>query len=116
MDITITTIGALIGLAVAIILIIKNRTCIQYDRRCFCRWVIGGGGTGRNRFLHDNRSTEHYACDSSNRNIGILAGVLIQSGAAVKIADQIIKDFGEKKSIIFSGTCNNDSDSSWCIW
>ena len=28
---------------------------------------------------------------------GILAGVLIQSGAAVKIADQIIRIFGEKE-------------------
>lgn len=46
MDITITTIGALIGLAVAIILIIKkNRTCVQYDSRCFCRWSDWRGRT-----------------------------------------------------------------------
>ena len=115
MDITITTIGALIGLAVAIILIIKK---IEPAYSMIAGAFVGGviGGAGRNRFLHDNRSTEHYACDSSNRNIRNSGRCTdpVRCGSKDRRPDH--QDFWRKKSIIFSGTCNNDSDSSWCIW
>ena len=100
MDITITTIGALIGLAVAIILIIKKiEPAYSMIAGAFVGGVIGGAG------LEGTVSCMITGAQSIMPAIlrivtsGILAGVLIQSGAAVKIADQIIKIFGEKRAL-----------------
>lgn len=100
MDITITTIGALIGLAVAIILIIKKiEPAYSMIAGAFVGGVIGGAG------LEGTVSCMITGAQSIMPAIlrivtsGILAGVLIQSGAAVKIADQIIRIFGEKRAL-----------------
>lgn len=94
MDITITTIGALIGLAVAIILIIKKiEPAYSMIAGAFVGGVIGGAG------LEGTVSCMITGAQSIMPAIlrivtsEILAGVLIQSGAAVKIADQIIRIF-----------------------
>lgn len=100
MDITITTIGALIGLAVAIILIIKKiEPAYSMIAGAFVGGVIGGAG------LEGTVSCMITGAQSIMPAIlrivtsGILAGILIQSGAAVKIADQIIKILGEKRAL-----------------
>lgn len=100
MDITITTIGALIGLAVAIILIIKK---IEPAYNMIAGAFIGGliGGAGLEGTVSCMITGAQSIMPAILRIVtsGILAGVLIQSGAAVKIADQIIKIFGEKRAI-----------------
>lgn len=100
MDITITTIGALIGLAVAIVLIIKKvEPAYSMIAGAFVGGIIGGAG------IEGTVSCMVTGAESIMPAIlriitsGVLAGVLIQSGAAVKIADQIIKIFGEKRAL-----------------
>lgn len=89
-----------IGLAVAIILIIKKiEPAYSMIAGAFVGGVIGGAG------LEGTVSCMITGAQSIMPEIlrivtsGILAGVLIQSGAAVKIADQIIRIFGEKRAL-----------------
>lgn len=101
MEIQITTFGALLGLAVAIILIIKK---IQPAYSLIFGALIGGlvGGAGLVGTVDAMMSGAQGIMPSILRILtsGVLAGVLIQTGAAARIADQIIKILGEKRALI----------------
>lgn len=100
MEIQITTVGALIGLAVAIILIIKK---IEPAYCMIAGALVGGlvGGAGISGTVDSMISGAQGIMPAIIRIVtsGILAGILIQSGAAIKIADGIIKLFGPKKAL-----------------
>ena len=95
MDYSFTTLGALLGLAIAIFLIIKKvqpAYCLILG--ALIGGLIGGGG------LEVTVSTMVSGAASMMSSIlriltsGILAGALIQTGSAQKIAETIAKQDG----------------------
>ena len=101
MDYSFTTIGALIGLAVAIILIIKK---VQPAYSLILGALIGGViGSGNLILTVDTMVSGAQSMISSVLRImtsGILAGTLIKTGAAEKIAEVIVQKLGEKRALI----------------
>lgn len=100
-NITFSTIGALIGLLISIILIIKNfHATYSLIIGALIGGLIGGGS------LLTTVSAMVEGAESMMSSVlrimtsGILAGCLVKTGAAEKIADTIIKKFGEKKAIV----------------
>lgn len=100
MDLQITTFGALLGLAVAIFLIIKKcHPAYSLILGALIGGVIGGAG------LEGTVSTMIDGAKGMMPAIlriitsGVLAGVLIKTGSAAKIADQIVKTLGEKRAL-----------------
>lgn len=101
MDYSFTTIGALIGMAVAIILIIKK---VQSAYSLIFGALIGGViGSGNLILTVDTMVSGAQSMISSVLRImtsGILAGTLIKTGAAEKIAEVIVQKLGEKRALI----------------
>ena len=101
MDYSFTTIGALIGMAVAIILIIKK---VQPAYSLILGALIGGViGSGNLILTVDTMVSGAQSMISSVLRImtsGILAGTLIKTGAAEKIAEVIVQKLGEKRALI----------------
>ncbi len=98
---TFTTYGALIGLALAIILIIKKvHPAYSLILGALVGGIIGGGG------LDGTVSTMISGAQGMMSSIlriltsGILAGALIKTGSAEKIADVIVKKLGEKFALV----------------
>lgn len=100
MDLQFTTLGALIGLVVAIILIIKKvQPAYGLILGALIGGLIGGGG------LAGTVSTMVSGAGSMMSSVlriltsGILAGALIKTGAAQKIAETIVDTIGEKRAV-----------------
>ena len=98
---TFTTYGALIGLAISIILIIKKvHPAYSLILGALLGGLIGGGG------LDTTVSTMISCAQGMMSSIlriltsGILAGALIKTGSAEKIADVIVKKLGEKFALV----------------
>lgn len=96
-----TTIGALVGLAAAIFLIIKK---VQPAYSLIIGALIGGlvGGSGLEVTVSTMVSGAQSMMSSILRILtsGILAGALIKTGSAEKIAEAIVEKLGEKRAII----------------
>ena len=95
-----TTIGALIGLVIAIVLIIKKvHPAYSLILGALVGGIIGGGG------LETTVTTMVTGAQGMMSSVlrimtsGILAGALIKTGAAEKIADAIVSKLGEKRVI-----------------
>jgi len=116
MDYSFTTIGALIGMAVAIILIIKK---VQPAYSLIFGALIGGViGSGNLILTVDTMVSGAQSMISSVLRImtsGILAGTLIKTGAAEKIAEVIVQKLGEKRALIAVAACNNGNMCSRCF-
>lgn len=100
MEVQITTIGALLGLLVAIILIIKKiHPAYSLILGAVVGGLVGGAGlTGTVDIMIDGAKSIMPAILRIITS-GVLAGVLIKTGAAAKIADQIIKTLGERRAL-----------------
>lgn len=98
---TFTTYGALIGLAIAIILIIKK---VHPSYSLILGALLGGliGGGGLDTTVSTMISGAQGMMSSILRILtsGILAGALIKTGSAEKIADVIVKKLGEKFALV----------------
>lgn len=101
MDYSFTTLGALLGLAIAIFLIIKKvqpAYCLILG--ALIGGLIGGGG------LEVTVSTMVSGAASMMSSIlriltsGILAGALIQTGSAQKIAETIVEKLGDRRAVV----------------
>lgn len=96
-----TTLGAVIGLIIAIILIIKK---VQPAYSLIFGALIGGiiGGGGLVTTVNTMVAGAQGMMSSVLRIMtsGILAGALIKTGSAEKIADTIVTKLGEKRAII----------------
>ena len=97
-----STLGALIGLALAIFLIIKK---VQPAYSLIIGALIGGiiGSGGNLTTTVSAMVTGGQSMISSVLRImtsGILAGVLIKTGAAEKIAEVIVEKLGAKRALI----------------
>ncbi len=95
-----TTLGAIIGLAIAIFMIIKKiHPAYSLIAGALIGGIIGGGGltTTVNTMV-----TGAQGMMSSVLRIltsGILAGMLIKTGSAEKIADVIVQKLGQKRAV-----------------
>ena len=96
-----TTLGALIGLTVAIILIIKKvQPAYSLILGALVGGIVGGGGL---LLTVSTMITGSQSMMSSVLRIitsGILAGTLIKTGSAEKIAEVIVTKLGEKRALI----------------
>ena len=100
MDITFTTLGALLGLAIAIVLIIRKvHPAYSLILGALIGGRVGGGG------LAGTVSTMVSGAGSMMSSVlriltsGILAGALIKTGSAEKIAETIVNKLGEKFAV-----------------
>ena len=100
MDYSFSTLGALIGLAIAIFLIVKKvQPAYSLILGALVGGIIGGGG------LATTVSTMVSGAQSMMSSVlrimtsGILAGALIKTGSAEKIAEAIVEKLGEKRAI-----------------
>ena len=96
-----TTLGAIAGLVVAIVLIIKKvQPAYSLILGALIGGIIGGGG------LNTTVSTMVTGAQSMMSSVlrimtsGILAGALIKTGAAEKIAETIVEKLGVKRAIL----------------
>lgn len=100
MEYTFTTLGALIGLTIAIVLIIKK---VQPAYSLILGALIGGiiGGGGLVNTVNTMVSGAQSMMSSVLRIMtsGILAGALIKTGSAEKIAETIVNKLGSKRAV-----------------
>lgn len=101
MDVTVSAVGALVGLAVAILLILKK---VQPTYAMIFGALAGGivGGAGLTSTVTFMISGAQGIVSAIIRIVtaGILAGALIESGAAQRIAEAIISKLGSKRCLI----------------
>lgn len=100
MEYSFTTIGALLGLAVAIILIIRKvHPAYSLILGAIVGGIIGGGGllTTVNTMVSGAQSMMSSVLRIMTS--GILAGALIKTGSAEKIAETIVDKLGEKRAV-----------------
>lgn len=96
----ITTLGALIGLAIAIFLIIKKfEPAYSMILGALIGGIIGGAGLQNTVICMITGAQDIMTAVIRIVASGVLAGTLIKSGAASRIADQIIKILGEKRAL-----------------
>ena len=100
MDYSFSTVGALLGLAVSIVLIIqKVQPAYSLILGALIGGIIGGGGLVT---TVDTMVSGAAGMMSSVLRIltsGILAGALIKTGSAEKIAETIVEKLGEKRAV-----------------
>ena len=95
-----TTIGALVGLAVAIILIIKKaHPAYSLILGALVGGIIGGGGLATTVATMVSVAQGMMSSVLRIMTSGILAGALIKTGSAEKIADTIVTKLGQKRAI-----------------
>ena len=96
-----TTLGALIGLVIAIVLIIvKVHPAYSLILGALIGGLIGGGGlvTTVNTMVSGAQSMMSSVLRIMTS--GILAGALIKTGSAQKIAETIVETMGERKAVV----------------
>ena len=94
------TIGALVGLALAIVLIIK-KVHPAYSRilGALVGGLLGGGGLATTVNTMVSGAQSMMSSVLRIMTSGILAGALIKTGSAQKIAETIVEKMGEKKAV-----------------
>ena len=101
MEYSFTTLGAILGLVIAIVLIIKK---VQPAYCLILGALIGGivGGGGLDTTVSTMVSGAASMMSSILRILtsGILAGALIKTGSAQKIAETIVDTLGEKRAVM----------------
>ena len=98
---TFSTLGALIGLAVAIVLIIRKVApayCLILG--ALIGGLIGGGGLAATVSTMISGASSMMTSVLRILTSGILAGALIKTGSAQKIAETIVEKLGEKRALI----------------
>lgn len=96
-----TTLGAIIGLLIAIVLIIKKvQPAYSLILGALIGGIIGGGGlvTTVNTMVSGAQSMMSSVLRIMTS--GILAGALIKTGSAEKIAETIVEKLGQKRAIL----------------
>lgn len=95
-----STIGALIGLVVAIVLIIRKvHPAYSLILGALIGGVVGGGGLAATVSAMVSGAQGMMSPVLRIMTSGILAGALIKTGSAETIADTIVKKLGEKRAI-----------------
>ncbi|WP_291567853.1 MULTISPECIES: GntP family permease [unclassified Clostridium] len=101
MEITISTIGALIALTISIFLIFKKlHPAYSLMLGAIIGGLLGGGGLEGTTNLMIDGAKNIMPAVLRIISAGVLAGVLIESGAAVKISETIVQTIGDKNALI----------------
>lgn len=99
--VTVSALGAIIGLVVAIVLIIKKvNPAYSLILGSIIGGLVGGANIGQTVSLMISGAQGMIPAILRIITAGVLAGVLIETGAASKIAETIIDKLGESKAII----------------
>ncbi len=94
------TIGALIGLAIAIVLIIKKvHPAYSLILGALIGGLLGGGGLTTTVDTMVKGASGMMSSVLRIMTSGILAGALIKTGSAQKIAETIVNKLGEKRAV-----------------
>lgn len=97
----VTALGAILGLAIAIFLILKKvQPAYGLIIGALLGGLIGGAGLTDTVGLMIGGAKNIMPAVIRILTAGILAGVLIESGAAAKIAETIIEKIGESKALL----------------
>ena len=111
--VTVSVLGALAALVVAIVLILKK---VQPTYAMLIGAVAGGliGGAGLTGTVNYIISGTQGIVSAIIRIVtaGILAGALIESGAAERIAEAIMNKLGAKRCLIAPSACSVTSRAS----
>ena len=100
MDYSFNTIGALLGLAVAIVLIIRKvQPAYGLILGALIGGIIGGGGLATTVDTMVSGAASMMSSVLRILTSGILAGALIKTGSAEKIAETIVSKLGEKRAV-----------------
>jgi len=98
---TITVLGAIVALIIAIILIIKGIPPVYgMLLGALAGGIIGGAGLGDTISYMITGASGMTSAILRIISAGVLAGVLMESGAAATIAENIVKKFGDNKALI----------------
>ncbi|SFC22999.1 GntP family permease [Clostridium uliginosum] len=101
MEVTVTALGAIIALVIAIVLIIKKvHPAYGLIIGALVGGLIGGAGLTGTVTLMMTGAKNMMPAILRILTAGVLAGVLIKSGAAAKIAETIVEKIGESKALI----------------
>lgn len=101
MDIQVSTLGAICALVISIVLIIRKiQPAYALILGALIGGLIGGANLTDTVTLMMNGSKGMMTAILRILTAGVLAGVLIQSGAATKIAETIISKIGEKRALV----------------
>nr|WP_300005574.1 SLC13 family permease [Tissierella sp.] len=101
MEVTVTALGAIVGLALAIFLIIKKvHPVYGLILGALVGGLVGGAGVSGTVALMIGGAQGIMPAVLRILTAGVLAGVLIGSGAASRIAETIVDKIGEKNSFI----------------
>ena len=101
MDVTVTAFGAILALAIAIVLIIKKvHPVYGLVLGALIGGLVAGAGLTGTVDLMISGAKGMMPAILRILTSGVLAGVLIQSGAADKIAESIVDKIGESKALI----------------
>lgn len=93
--------GAIIGLAIAIILILKKVNPVYaLFGGAIAGGLIGGASLSETTQIVIDGTTSVMGAVVRVLAAGVLAGILIESGAAEKIAETIVEKLGEKKALL----------------
>lgn len=96
-----TTLGAIVGLVVAIVLIIKKVSpAYSLIIGALLGGIIGGGGLVTTVNTMVSGASSMMSSVLRIMTSGILAGALIKTGSAEKIAETIVEKLGEKRAIL----------------
>jgi GntP family gluconate:H+ symporter len=96
-----TTLGAIVGLVVAIVLIIKKVSpAYSLIVGALLGGIIGGGGLATTVSTMVSGASSMMSSVLRIMTSGILAGALIKTGSAEKIAETIVEKLGEKRAIL----------------
>ncbi|AXU50056.1 GntP family permease [Clostridioides difficile] len=97
----ITTFGAIFGLLIAIILIIKKFQAVySLMLGAFIGGLVGGANITQTVDFMANGAMDISPSILRALASGVLAGSLIKTGAVDKISEQIVKIFGEKRALL----------------
>ncbi len=97
----ITTFGAVFGLLIAIILIIKKFQAVySLMLGAFIGGLVGGANITQTVDFMANGAMNISPSILRALASGVLAGSLIKTGAVDKISEQIVKIFGEKRALL----------------
>ncbi len=100
MDYSFSTIGALLGLAVAIVLIIRKvQPAYSLILGALIGGIIGGGGLVTTVDFMISGAQSMMSSVLRIMTSGILAGALIKTGSAERIAETIVEKLGEKRAV-----------------
>lgn len=97
----VTALGAVVGLILAIVLIIRGvHPVYGLILGAVVGGLVGGAGLGGTVSLMIAGAQNIMSAVLRILTVGVLAGVLIESGAATQIAETIVTRVGESKSLI----------------